>query len=52
MERVRSDLVGKKLGLMRGKFVTTLAAKSTASQPCMHLWLGTQAKVMERGMRV
>ena len=29
MKRARSDLVGKKFGLMKGKFVTALAAVST-----------------------
>ena len=49
-ERVRSDLECKKLFLMRGRFVAALAAESTASLPWMPLWLGTQTKVMERGM--
>ena len=48
MKRARSDVVDKKLGLMRGKFVTTLA---TDSLPWMSLWLGTQMKVMERGIK-
>jgi len=39
--------VDKKLGSMRGKFVTALAAESTAWMP---LWLGTQTKVTEKGM--
>ena len=37
MKRVRSDSVGKKSGLMRGKFVAALAAESTASLPLMLL---------------
>ena len=50
MKRVRSDLMDKKLGLMRGKFMAALAAEFTASLPWMPLWLGTQTKVTERGM--
>ena len=51
MKKVRSDyLVGIKLGLMRRKFVATLAAESTTSLPWIPLWLGTQTKVTERGM--
>ena len=50
MKRVRPDLVRKKLALMRGKFVTVLAAVPTASLPWMPLWLGTQTKVTEMGL--
>ena len=50
MKRVKSDLVGKKSGLMRGKFVAALAAESIASLPWMPLWPGTQTKVTERGL--
>ena len=44
MKRVRSDLVDKKFGLMREKFMAASAALSTASLP---LLLRTQIKVTE-----
>jgi len=50
MNRVRSDLVAMKMGSMWGKFVPAVAAVPTDSLPWTLLWLGTQMKVMDRGM--
>jgi len=46
MEAERSDLEGKNLGLMRGRFVTFFARELTVSLPCIPLWLGIQVKIM------
>ena len=50
MKRVRSNLVGKKLALLREKFVAAFAAESTALLPWILLWLETQTKVTKRGI--
>ena len=42
MKKMRSHLVGKKLGLIREKFVAALAAVSSDSLPWMSLCLGTR----------
>ena len=47
-KRVRLDFLGRKFGLIRGKFVAALAAESTVSLPWMPLRLET--KVTERRM--
>jgi len=46
MEAERSDLEGKNLGLMRGRFVAFSARESTVSLLCITLWLGIQIKIM------
>jgi len=47
IKRVRSDFVGRKLGLIRERLVTVVAAESTDSLPWN--W-GTQINVMESGV--
>ena len=46
MKAERSDLVGKNLGLVRGRFLAFFARESTVSLPCIPLWLGIQIKIM------
>jgi len=46
MKAERSDLEGKNLKLMRGRFVAFLARESTVSLPCIRLWLEIQIKIM------
>jgi len=50
MKRVRWDLVGKKFGLMKEKFVAASAAVSTIPLLWMPLRLEIQIKVTEKGM--
>jgi len=46
MKADRSDLEGKNLGLMRGRFVASLARESTVSLSCIPLWMGIQIRIM------